>query len=239
MDNIKVNALMLRSTDYLENDKILTLLTAERGRITAGIKGVRKAGAKLKFASQPFCFAEYILAERGGRYTVTQASECESFYELRCDVNKFYASCAVCETAIALTAEGENTEGIFTDCICALRDMCSQDESICLINFLLSALERGGYKLALNKFCPVCGESLIGRGKLKFNMEEGEFTCWDCSNGVGVSGITYEVLCADKKSCGDNLDSEGKKRALKLLNEYILSKTDIKLLSLAEYLNLI
>ena len=75
MDNIKVNALMLRATDYLENDKILTLLTAERGKITAGIKGVKKAGAKLKFAAQPFCFAEYILAERGGRYTVTQASE--------------------------------------------------------------------------------------------------------------------------------------------------------------------
>ncbi len=52
---------MLRATDYLENDKILTLLTAEMGKITAGIKGVKKAGAKLKFAAQPFCFAEYIL----------------------------------------------------------------------------------------------------------------------------------------------------------------------------------
>ncbi len=45
---------MLRATDYLENDKILTLLTAEKGKITAGIKGVKKAGAKLKFAAQPF-----------------------------------------------------------------------------------------------------------------------------------------------------------------------------------------
>lgn len=239
MDNIKVNALMLRATDYLENDKILTLLTAERGRITAGIKGVRKAGAKLKFAAQPFCFAEYILAERGGRYTVTQASECESFYELRCDVNKFYAACTVCEAAIALTAEGDNAEGVFADCICALRDMCSQDESLCLINFLLSALERGGYKISLNKFCPVCGESLIGGDKLRFNMEEGVFACWDCSTGVGVSGVTYNVLNADKKSDGGDLDSEGKKRALRLLNEYITCKTEIKLLSLAEYLKLI
>ena len=49
---------MLRAVDYGENDKILTLLSAEEGRITAGIKGVKKAGAKLKFAAQPFCFAE-------------------------------------------------------------------------------------------------------------------------------------------------------------------------------------
>ena len=57
-----VNGLMLKSADYKENDKILTLLTAEKGKITAGIKGVRKAKAKLKFAAQPFCFAEYVLS---------------------------------------------------------------------------------------------------------------------------------------------------------------------------------
>ena len=90
-----VNALMLRSVDYKENDKILTLLTAERGKISAGIKGVKKAAAKLKFAAQPFCFAEYVLADRGGKYTVINASECESFYDLRTDINKFYAASAV------------------------------------------------------------------------------------------------------------------------------------------------
>ena len=129
MDNIKVNALMLRATDYLENDKILTLLTAEKGKITAGIKGVKKAGAKLKFAAQPFCFAEYILAERGGRYTVTQASECESFYDLRTDVNKFYAACAACETAAALTFEGDGGCGVFYGCVKALTQMCGGDEA--------------------------------------------------------------------------------------------------------------
>ena len=71
MEGIKVNALMLRAADYGENDKILTLLTAELGKISAGIKGVKKAGAKLKFAAQPFCFAEYILSKRGERYRQT------------------------------------------------------------------------------------------------------------------------------------------------------------------------
>ena len=58
---------MIRAVDYGENDKILTLLSAERGKISAGIKGVKKAGAKLKFAAQPFCLAEYVLTGRGGR----------------------------------------------------------------------------------------------------------------------------------------------------------------------------
>ena len=75
--DIKVNALMLRAVDYNENDKILTLLTAEKGKISAGIKGVKKAAAKLKFAAQPFCFAEYVLSSRGDKHTVINATECE------------------------------------------------------------------------------------------------------------------------------------------------------------------
>ena len=50
----KADALLLRAVDYGENDRMVTLLTAERGKIAASLKGVRKAGARLRFAAQPF-----------------------------------------------------------------------------------------------------------------------------------------------------------------------------------------
>jgi len=56
--DFKTDALLLRACDYGENDKIVTLLTSDRGKLSAGVKGVKKAGAKLRFAAQPFCFAE-------------------------------------------------------------------------------------------------------------------------------------------------------------------------------------
>lgn len=246
MDNIKVNAVVLRTVDYLENDKILTLLTAERGRITAGIKGVKKAGAKLKFAAQPFCFAEYILAERGGRYTVTQASECESFYSIRTDVNKYYAACAVCETAIALTAEGDPDEEFFSLAVRALVDMSTGDEAFALVTFLLNALKLSGYGITLTEFCANCGASLKDAEKLRFNMERGTFSCFDCGNGAGVSGVTFATLLAaenGQKSVEDGQKSDsglsGKIRALKLLREYMTYKTDAKCLSLNEYISLL
>ena len=61
----KVDALVLRSANYRDDDKILTLFTLQQGKVTAAAKGVKKAGAKLKFAAQPFCFAEYVLAKKG------------------------------------------------------------------------------------------------------------------------------------------------------------------------------
>lgn len=238
MDNIKVNALMLRATDYLENDKILTLLTAERGKITAGIKGVKKAGAKLKFAAQPFCFAEYILAERGGRYTVTQASECESFYELRTDISKFYAACAVCETAIALTYEGDENGALFSDCVRALSGMCTGDEGVALVGFLLNALRGAGYGVTLEN-CPHCGANLSGAERLRFDLDTGSFSCWDCGTGAGASGGTFSALCAADGKAGFNVTADGKKRALKLLKEYLIYKADARCLSLSEYIQMI
>ena len=56
----KVNAITLRAIPFSENDAILTLFSLESGLITAKIKGVKKAGAKLKFIAQPFCFSEIV-----------------------------------------------------------------------------------------------------------------------------------------------------------------------------------
>ncbi len=235
---IKVNALMIRAADYGENDKILTLLTAERGKLTAGIKGVKKAGAKLKFAAQPFCLAEYVLTGRAGRYTVIQAAESESFYDLRCDINKFYAASALCEAAAALTFEEDAAPQLFFCCVKALGDMCGGDECMALISFLLRALSLSGYGFSAGA-CSECGASLAGAEKLRFDMDSGAFTCWNCGTGVGVSGATFAVLkAAAGAPCGE-VTEEGKKRALRLLKEYFAVKTDSRLLSLAEYIRLI
>ncbi len=229
---------MIRAADYGENDKILTLLTAERGKLTAGIKGVKKAGAKLKFAAQPFCLAEYVLAGRGGRYTVIQASESESFYDLRCDINKFYAACALCEAASALSFEEDASPRMFLSCVEGLKDMCTGDECFALIKFLSGALALSGYGFSAG-VCAECGKDLAGEEKLRFDMESGRFTCWDCGTGFGVSASTYVVLrAAEGRPCGEITD-DGKKRALRLLREYYALKTDSRCTSLSEYLRLI
>lgn len=234
----KVNAIVLKTVDYGENDKILTLLTAERGKLSAGIKGVKKAGAKLKFAAQPFCFAEYVLARKGEKYTVIQASENESFYELREDVEKYFCACAVTEAAYALTYGGDKCTEIFSETIRALTSMCGGDEAFALVKYLVFLLSRSGYGIGLDG-CSSCGAPLSGNA-VRFDMEAGSFTCYDCGIGAGASLTTYNVLrAAAGKPYERNLfTDDGKLRALKLLREYLSRKADVKLLSLSEYINL-
>lgn len=237
---LKVNAIMLRAIDYKDNDKILTLLTAEMGKISAGIRGVKKAGAKLKFAAQPFCFAEYVLTKTGDKYTVIQAAENESFYDLRLDICKFYAASSVCEAALAVTYDSADCNNIFYAAINALTAMCNGDECVALIKYLIEVLELSGYGLGLDN-CSECGSALISADKMRFDMNVGCFTCWDCSDGIGASGVTYNVLrmVAGKSYDKNFITDDGKKRALRLLKEYFVYKTDSKCLSLSEYIRLL
>ena len=233
-----VNALTLKAVDYNENDKILTLLTAERGKITAGIKGVKKAGAKLKFAAQPFCFAEFVLAKRGDKYTVINATECESFYDLRTDINKFYAACSAAEAANALTYEGDECREVFYSLVKTLSEMCSGKESGALIAFLLDVLKKSGYGISAEN-CASCGKPLINADKLRFDLDAGAFTCSECA-GVGASRVTYNVIrkLNGKSYEEDFITADGEKRALRLLREYYSHKLNFVFKSLTEYLKL-
>lgn len=237
---IKVNAIMLRAADFGEYDKMLTLLTAEYGKISAGIKGVRKPAAKLKFAAQPFCFAEYILAKKGEKYTVINCTECESFYDLRTDINKFYAASAAAEAVSALTYEGGECADVFCGLIKTLSEMCAGDERLPLIEFLSFILGKSGYALSPDN-CVACGKPLLGEDKLRFDMDAGAFTCADCGTGPCASRVTYNVLrkLTGKSFEEDFITDDGEKRALRLLREYFAYKTDNQLKSLSEYIRLI
>ena len=232
----KTDALVLRTADYGENDKMVTLFSLQYGKISAALKGVKKAGAKLRFAAQPFCFAEFVLARKGERNTVTSAALPDGFYPLREDIGKFYAASCVTGICNAVLYGGIVNEELFLRAVNALREMCDGDEAEALISFMLRALALSGYMLDMG-VCAECGAVL--QGKSYFDMAGGCFTCGDCAKGAGVSGTTLEVLkkCAGEKYDAGQIGAEGKKRALRLLNAYFRTKTDAQISALSDYID--
>lgn len=234
---VKCDALMLRAIDYKDNDKLLTLFAAGKGKITAVCRGVRKAAAKLRFAAQPFCFAEYVLAERAGRFTVTSAFLHDGFYSLREDIGKFYAASVVTEVCNLLLPEGMQSDALFLSAVRTLEAICDGDESRALVAFLLSALGAAGYTLRTDG-CLHCGKPVRGRGA--FSFEQGGFYCADCNaeDCVPASESTFFALRAAAR--GEDMPAgDGTKRALRLLKEYFSRKTGCRAESLSEYIRLI
>lgn len=220
----RTDALVLRAIDYGENDKILTLLTPS-GKVTAGMRGVRKPKAKLGFAAQPFCFAEYVFAARGDRNTVVSAYLHEGFYPLRTDILRYYAACAVAEICDSLTGESVDARAVFIAAIECLKELSltERDAAETLVTFALIAVREGGYAIDLDG-CGVCGGE-IGKEPC-FDLAAGYFTCDECSSGVRAKPETYEYL---RKCSGlsyqDGFTDAGR-RALRLLRAYLTEKTE-------------
>lgn len=226
----KADALMLRSADYGENDKMVTLLTAERGKLGARVRGVKKAGAKLRFAAQPFCFAEYVLAERSGRYTVISASLYDGFYALCEDVAGYYAAAAVAEACDKLSYESMPCGSLLVAAVAALGEIC-RGEPLALVRFLLGALTFAGYPVRTGA-CPACGS--LPKGRMRFDFESGSFFCGTCfEGGVPASESTYACLrAAEKRGAAD---PDGIVRALRLLRAYFTHHTGAALPALEAY----
>lgn len=53
--HMTTKALVLRSVDYKDSDKILTLLTQEQGKLTASARGSRKKGSAIAHAAANCC----------------------------------------------------------------------------------------------------------------------------------------------------------------------------------------
>ncbi len=232
----KVVGLVIGSIAYGEYDKIITIFTLEKGVVSAKIKGVKKAGAKLKFASEPFCFAEFILTGSNFK-TVINASLLDSFYPLREDIVRLYAGSAVLEIAKKFMKEGMTFEQYFTLTINALKQLAYSKENplVLLIKYVLDTLSSMGYAINLEG-CYKCGSEI--KGRIFFDYLSGGFTCYDCfTDGLReVNLSTYESL---RDVCsGEEIEPDLAVKCLKLLNFYLINKTEVSVKPLAELIKI-
>ena len=75
-----VKGIVLRCSDYADNDKLLTLLTHEMGKVVVCVKGGRSIKSKHMPSCEVFSYSEFQLYEKGGRYWVRESFLCESFF---------------------------------------------------------------------------------------------------------------------------------------------------------------
>ncbi|HEX4747670.1 MAG TPA: DNA repair protein RecO [Gaiellaceae bacterium] len=168
----KTEAVVLRSFRFGEADRVLHLYTAERGRIGAIAKGVRKTKSRFGGRLEPFSHVELMLHQGSGElYTVTGVSLVDAHRAAREDPYRLSVGLVGAEAMLRLFVEEERNERAFealtrflaaVDAIAAgARGRAALDPVA--LAFQLKLLWLSGYVPHLES-CVECGETsaLIG-----------------------------------------------------------------------------
>ena len=82
---ITMTGIVLKQTPVGEYDRHISLLTRERGKVSAFARGSRRPGSRLAAGTNPFAFGIFRLYEGRNSYTLTEAEIQNYFGELRTD----------------------------------------------------------------------------------------------------------------------------------------------------------
>jgi DNA repair protein RecO (recombination protein O) len=84
--SIRVDAVVLRHSDYGEADRMLTLYTRQMGKARAIAKGARKMASRKAGHIEPFTHVKLQLAKGRDVLIVTQAETVDAYLSLRDDL---------------------------------------------------------------------------------------------------------------------------------------------------------
>lgn len=191
---INTKGLVLREVPYKETSKILTVLTADAGRITVSAKGARRKGSKTAAATQLLCFSDMTLSENRDRYTLTEARPIEMFEGLRYDLEKLALGSYFAQVLEAVSDEDMQNPAILSLGLNALFVLSEDKYPEMLIKsaFEMRLMALSGFAPLLDA-CSVCGAENPVNPRL--DLSGGTVRCRDCREEDGFASETVP-LCA-------------------------------------------
>lgn len=188
--HIVIRGVVLRETETKETDKILTLLTAERGRLSVIARGARRKGCRFAACAQSLAWSEWTLYQRGGWYYANEGTTLELFSGLRNDLDAMSLGFYFAELTEAVTTEEAPAGELLRHLLNGLYALSALHKPPALVKptFELRLLCLAGYE-PLADACALCGREDPEDPVL--DTAQGVLRCRGCGGGGG------RPLCPD------------------------------------------
>jgi len=182
MKSTNVDALILKSINFKDTDKIFTLLSKQLGKISAKARGIRKISSKRLSSLDTLNYVRVGIVGDLELKTITEAKLIHSFSNIKKDFDKLSTAFYFIEVLNKTIQESEESIEIFNltvKCLKRLDEIKYTDTRI--ENFFeFQLLEHLGYSIVFDR-CVACKEILNINLDYSFNYEMGGLECSTCN----------------------------------------------------------
>ena len=233
---ITTNGLVIREKEF-KGDRILLLLTEEKGIITAYAKGAKSPKSRFASSTDLFCYTRFVLSDKSNKYWVESADAIEVFFGLRSSIEKISLASYICEVSGYLSPPTEENSDEFLRLLLNCLKLLEEDKRS--IPFIKALFELR--ILTMSGFMP----DLVGCRKCRkyearnmyFSLEEGNIICQDCVNqetdknliflsSAVLSAMRHIIYSPFEKLFSFTLSENSLKSLVKISELYILEHMD-------------
>lgn len=174
---VKAEGIVLRTTDYGETNKIITLYTEKAGKIGLMARGAKKPANPLAAASQMLFHGQFMFKKGRGLGTLYQAAQITNFRNIKQDIGKTAHAALIVEMTDRLTEEGHPSSGLYHLLIETLLAMDKGlNAEVLSAIFEVKMMAAAGIEAELDG-CLRCGRL---HGPFHFSISGGGFLCRKC-----------------------------------------------------------
>lgn len=220
-------AIILKTRDYQEADKLVTLFSEKEGKVKAIAKGVKKPKSSLRVCVQPFAHSFLYLSRGGELDLVTQGKILDFYSNIRDDLGKTLYTVYVMELLDKSLLERVPAPVLYRETLEVLNYISEKGVNRLVIRYFeMQLIKELGYKPRLEA-CAGCGKKTA---MTRFNLAEGGILCDECAEILKtdfiLSGEAISLLKFLAKTNFNSLDrvkaSEGALNKLEqLLEKYL------------------
>jgi DNA repair protein RecO (recombination protein O) len=200
---IETEAIVLRTYNLAEADKIAVCLTRSTGVVRAVARGARRLKSRFGAGLEPFTLIALSYYEKEGRELVSmrQAEILRSSFGLSANMEAVAALAYLSELVIEFAPPHEPNERLFRMVNACLEAAARSPGEMLPITryFEVWILRLGGFLPDL-RHCADCGRR-FGEGERAFLDVEGKFRCGECGDSLGLalSAEAHSLLRATER----------------------------------------
>jgi len=234
MHQEKLQAFVLKNSDYGESDRIVSLFTLEHGRLRGFARGARNSRKRFGPALEPFARIEVQLSHKDGLSSLRSADVITLYSGIRGELCAIALGLYACELVECLTPEGQPLPRLYRLFASYLERLDSGNgEESDRRMFEINVLNILGYRPSLEECCR-CGTDFSGLGARM--QQGGELVCRSCATtGRQMSPTSLQGLksfLATSRFGQMVLDIETLEEVAALLDESLATHAARKLKSL-------